>query len=134
MGGKKLFADLHTELLCRIIYYANLRTNTGLQSGSRSHRRLGSRAPRIMREYDLAIAISIQPLIQPFMCEMSSSIFAAMSRLIFMSTTRNSLPSMPSTERMNGEKCFCFSWQCLPCLYLLILSHRTRSVTIGSNL
>ena len=46
----------------------------------------------------------IRLLIQPHMFKMVSSIFSAMSWLKFTSTTRASLPSMPSTERMNGEK------------------------------
>ena len=57
-----------------------------------------------MHEYDLANAILIRPLIQPCTCKMGSSIFAGMSRLKFASTTRASLPSIPSTERINREK------------------------------
>ena len=56
----------------------------------------------IMREYELATEIVIQPLIQTCVCEMGSSIFAAMSRLKFACTTRASLPSIPSIEITNG--------------------------------
>ena len=48
--------------------------------------------------------ISIHPLIQPLLCKMGKSIFAAMSRLKFASIARASFPSMPSTDRINGVK------------------------------
>ena len=133
-GGKKKFADSRVKLFWRAIYCANPRPNPGSQSGSRSCRGLKSRAPRIMLEYGLAIAIAIRPLIQPRTCEMGSSIFAAMSQLKFASTTRASLLSMLSTERTNRENCFRCSWQGLPCLSFFVFSHRARSISIGSNL
>ena len=93
---------------------------------------LGKWDPHIMRYYDLAIIITIWRLIQTCTCEMGSSIFSAMSRLKFVSTIRDSLPSMLSIERTNGNVFPCL-WQCLRCLYFLILSHQYRSVTIDSN-
>ena len=58
-------------------------------------------------------------------------ILSAMSRLKFASTTRDSLSRMSLEERTNGEKCFHWSWQCWPCLSLLVVSHRYRSAVIG---
>ena len=55
-----------------------------------------------------------------------------MSGLKFASTTRDSLPSIPSTERTKGEKHSCWFWQFLPCLSLLIVYHQARNATIGS--
>ena len=51
----------------------------------------------------------------------------------FVSMVRASLPSIPSTERTNSEKCFRWSLQWLPCLSFLIVSHRPRSSAIGSH-
>ena len=45
--------------------------------------------------------IAICPLIQPCICEVGSSIFSAMSRIKFASSTRASLPSMPLPEITN---------------------------------
>ena len=59
-----------------------------------------------MRENNLATTIAVRPLIQPHTCKVVSSIFAAMSQLKLASMTRAFLPSMPSTEINNGEKCF----------------------------
>ena len=80
-GG--IFADSHAKLFWHNIYCAKPRPDASHQSGSWSCRILGGRAPQIMREYNLAITIEIQPLIQPSTCEMCSSSFAAMSRLEF---------------------------------------------------
>ena len=73
------------------------------QSGSQSRRGLGRKSLQIMRAYDLATAISIQPLTQPCTFEMGSSFFFAMSRLKFVSMTRASFLSITSNERGNGE-------------------------------
>ena len=85
-------------------------------------------------EYDLATTIFIWPLTQPFTCKIVSSIFNAMSRLKLTNMTMYSLPSMPTTERTNGEKCFCCSWKCLPCLCLFYFSQQSRRISIGSFL
>ena len=66
----------------------------------------GDQALRIMREYDLVTAISIRALIKPCTWKMGSSIFAAMSRLKFMSITRDFLSSIPSSERKKRRKMF----------------------------
>ena len=47
--------------------------------------------------------------------------------------TRSYLPSIPLTERTNGEK-ICWLRQWLLCLSLLIFSHQASSAAIGSNL
>ena len=101
-GGKKLFAHVHEKIFWRSIYCANPRPNSRSHLGYWSLRGFGSRYPWIICEYDLATAISIRPLIQTRTCEMGSSISAAMSWLKFSSTSRASLPSMPSTEITNG--------------------------------
>ena len=72
------------------------------------------------------------PLTQPLMCKIGSSVFAAMSRLKVASTTWAFLPSIPSTERKNGEKCLSCLWQCRPCLSFFICSHLGKSVSIPS--
>ena len=68
----------------------------------------------------IAIAIVIRLLTQSLTCKMGSSIFAAMCRIKFVSTTRASFPSMPSTERKKGEKKKISSWQCLLFLFLVL--------------
>ena len=128
------FVWLSVELLLRTIYCANPRTKPDSQSRSLYHRGLGRRAPWIIREYNLATDISIRPLTQPCTYEMGYSIFAAMSRLKYASTTRASFPSMPPTKRKYGEKCFCCSWQLLQYLYFFSFSHWARSIFIGSFL
>ena len=95
---------------------------------------LGRRAPGIIWGYHHTTAIVIWPLTQPLTCKMGSSIFAAMSRLKSVSTTRVYFPSMPSTERTNGEKCFRCLWKFLPCLYLFYFPQQSRIVPIGSFL
>ena len=110
-----------------------MRPNVGSQSGSCYRRRPVSQDPRIICEYNLATAISIRPLIQPRTCKMGSSIFSAMSRIKFSSTTRASFPSMPSTERIHRENNR-FQWQWLPYLYLFIFSQRSHRFYSGSNL
>ena len=78
---------------------------------------MGSWSPQIIRDYDLVTVILIQTLIHPRTGKMGSSIFNAMSLLKFASTTKGSFPSMPPTERLNGEKYFCLLWQCLPLFF-----------------
>ena len=109
-GGEELFADFRVKLFWCMIYCANKRPNAWSQSGYWSLRGLVSRAPWIMCEYDLAAAIVIRALIQPYTCKMGSSIFASMGGIKLESTKKESLPSMPSTERMNGEQCFHCLW------------------------
>ena len=131
---KNLFTDVQEKLFWGLIYCANPRPDAGSQYGSCFRGGLGSRYLRIIREYTLTNNIAIRTLIQPCTCEMVSSIFAAMIWFKFASTTRASLPSMPSTERKNGVECFRFLWKYLLCLSLFIFSYWDRSVTIGSNL
>ena len=102
-GGVKLSADVRAKLFWCVIYCANPRPDAGSQSGSRSCKVLGSRAPQVIFGYDPATKNLIRPLIQPRTCEMGPSIFSAMSRLKFASTNRASLPSMSSTEITNRE-------------------------------
>ena len=78
-GGKQLLIDACAKLFLRTIYCANLSLDAGFQYSSWSRRGIGSRAPLIMREYELTTAIVIGLLIQPRTCEMGSSIFSAMS-------------------------------------------------------
>ena len=67
-------------------------------------------------------------------CKRGSSLFSAMTWLSWDSTNRDSLPRILSTEITNGEKCFRWSLQYLPCLSFLIFSHMARSDAIGSYL
>ena len=60
----------------------------------------------IMREYDIATVIEVQLFTQQRMYNMGPSIFAATSRLKFVSMTSDSFPSVPSTNWTNGEKWF----------------------------
>ena len=131
---KKKFVGVRAKLFWRAIYCAKPRPDPGSQSGSRSRRGLGRRAPRIMRECDLTTTILNWPLTQPRTCERGSSSFVAMSRLKSVSTTRASLPSMPSTWRTNREIYFRCSCQCLPCLSFFSFSQRARSLSIHSCL
>ena len=70
----------------------------------------------------------------PRTCKMCSPIFVAMVQLNCMSMTRAYLTIIPSTEITNGETCFRWSRQCLPCLYFLIVYHQYRITAIGSYL
>ena len=128
------FVRVCAKIFWRVIYCANPRPEPDSQSGFMSHRALCIRAPRIIWEYDLATAIATRTLTNPHTCEMVSSIFSAMSRLKFASTTRAPFPSIPSTEITNGEKCFPCSWKFLPCLSFFYFTHQSRSVKIGSFL
>ena len=112
--GKQFCATVHAKLFWRAIYCAKLRPDPKYQSSYQYRRLPGRQVPQIMREYNLVTTIVIQPLAYPRTCEMGYLIFSAMSQLKFVSSTRASFPSMPSTERTNGEKqlyCLC---QCLP--------------------
>ena len=120
-------AGVRTELFWLMIYCANPRPNPGSQSGSRSRRVLGWRAPRNMGQNNLMTAIAVRLLTYPCMCKMGSLIFSAMSRLKIVSTVRASFPSMPYTKRENGEIVFHCSWQCLPCLSFFSFYHQSRS-------
>ena len=93
-NGNIFFADMRKKLFWRVIYCANPGPDAESQSGSSSCWGLGIRAPQIIREYDLMTIISIRLLIQPCICKIGSSIFAAMCRLKSKSTTRAYLPSM----------------------------------------
>ena len=121
-GGKNLFADVCAKLLWRVIYCPNPMLNAGSQSGYLSCSVLWSRSSRIIFQYVLATEILIQLVIHPCVCKMGSSIFAAMSRLKFVSTIRASLPIITSTEIKNVETCFYFYCWCLPFLSLDISS------------
>ena len=121
-------AGVRVELFLLAIYCAKLRPDPRSQFGSRSRTGLGRRAPWIMREYGLTTAIAMRPLTQPRTCEMSPLIFAAMSWLKFVSTTRASSPSMPSTERTNGDFFSGCSWQSLPCLSFFSFSQSSQEL------
>ena len=91
-----------------------------------------------MREYDLATIIAIQPFIQPRTRKVGLSVFTAVIRLKFLSTTRASLPSIPSTEITNREKYFFLIVAVLTILILLDfltpiweISHCLKSVGIS---
>ena len=131
-GCKKMFVDVQ-KTFWYVIYCVNPRPNDGYQLGFWSPRGLRILDPWIICEYKLATAIVFWTLTQICMCKMGSYIFATMSELKFTSTTRDPLPIITPKEWMNGEKCFCFSWQWLPCLYFFISPHQARSNTIGSN-
>ena len=73
----------------------------------------------------------IRPLTQPRTCERDSFSFVAMSPLKFLSTTRASFLCMPSTERTNEDKCFCWLWQFLPFLYLFFLFQQASGLSAG---
>ena len=119
----KLFcSSVRAKLFWRKIYCANPRPDTEPQSGYRYRRGMGRQAPGIMQEYDIEAAIAIRTLTHPRTCEMVSLSFPTMSWLKFASTTRAYFPSMPSTDRKNGEKCFHCSWKCLPRLSFFYFS------------
>ena len=122
------FSDVRTKLFLRAIYSAKPRPD----SGSQSLREMVRRSLKIMREYNPATEIAIQPLIRSYTCEMGSSIFSAMRWLKFASTTRVSYPRMPSTDRTGGENFYHCSWKCLPCLSLFCFSKLIRSLSISS--
>ena len=90
----KSFARVCAKLFWIVIYCSNLRPEPNSQSGSLSHRGMGSQYPLIMCYCGCATAILIQMLIHPHTCKMGSSIFAAMIWLKFVSTNRASLPSI----------------------------------------
>ena len=128
---KNIFVRVCEKLFWLTIYCANHRPKSDSQSGSLFCRVLGRRYPHIICEYDLATAILIKPLNQTCTCKMDSSIFAAMSWLELESTTRASFPSMPSTDRTNGEKYFCCLWEFLPSLSFFFFPPSKESL-IGS--
>ena len=123
---------------CKIILECDLlhqsEAHTRSQSGSWSRRGLGIWYLWIMWEYEPAFVIAIHLLTQPCTCERGSSGVFTTSRLKFVSTTSASSLSMTSTERKNGEKCFCCSWQWLSCLFFLNFSQQSRRLSIGSFL
>ena len=80
------------------------------------------------------MVIVMRPFTHPCTCKRGSSLFSAMNQLSWESTTRASLPSIPSTEITNGKKCFCWSLQCLTCLYFLIFSFLASIDAVGSYL
>ena len=57
-------------ILAQEIYCAKPNTKPDSHYGSWVHKGLGIQAPRIIKEYNLATAISIWPLIQPLTCKM----------------------------------------------------------------
>ena len=103
-GGENICAGEQVKLFWIVIYCNNPRPNPGSQSGSWSCWVLEIWAPQIMRECYLATVSTIQPLTQTGTCEMGSSNSSAISWLKFVSTMRVYFPSMPYTERTNGEK------------------------------
>ena len=124
MGGRVgscrwqfLGAGVRAKSFLCVIYCSNLRPKPKYQPIYRFHRVMGRKYLRIMWQYNLANAIEIRLLTQPCTCEMSPSSFSAMSRLKFVSTTRFSFPSMPSTERTNTEK-FSVDHGSVYCAYL----------------
>ena len=132
VGGKNVCASVRTKLLWRTIYCAKQGPDTGYQSGSQSHRWPGRRGPRIMWYQDLKTMIRDQMLTQPHTFEMGSSSVSSMSFLKVVSTTRDSFPSMPSTDRKNGGKYFRYSWECVPCLSFFCFNNWSSSLSIGS--
>ena len=116
VGGRKtrglyilMVADVCDAILAQYIYCAKLNPDSYTQLGSQVYMRLGARAVQRTWEYDLVTVIEIRPLTQPLTCEMSSSIFSAMSQLKVAITTSASLPIITSTNRTNREKCFRWS-------------------------
>ena len=103
VGGETFCASVHAEWFLRTIYCAKTRPNTESKYRSWSRRGMGRRAPRIMREYDRAATITIRASTQPRACEMGSSSFSATIWLKVATTTRASLPIMPSTESHRWE-------------------------------
>ena len=97
MGDVEAFLDSYANLSLHTIWFSDPISDSGSHSGSLSRKGLGSRAPWIICDYDLATVISIWPFIQPRTCKMGSSNFAAMVWLNCASTTRSSLPSIPPT-------------------------------------
>ena len=76
-----------------------------------------------MCEYDLTTEISIRLLIQPRTCKIGSSIFAAMSRLKFASTTRASLHLAYQQQKEKTDKM-------LPLLVELLIVHLTNVTSV----
>ena len=113
-------AGVCKNILVQEIYSAKPNADPKSQYRSQVHNGLGTQAPQSIQYYDLASVILIWPLTQPLTCEMGSSVFVAVSRLKVSSTTWSSLFRIPSTERTNGGKFFCWSWRCRPCLSFFI--------------
>ena len=80
----------------------------------------------------LQLQIKFGRVSTPCTCERGLSLFSAIDWLNWMSKTRTSISSTPSTEITNGEKCFRWSLQSLRCLYFLIIFNQSRSAAIGS--
>ena len=110
----KSFVRVYAKLFLLAIYCTNTRPKPKYQYSYLSCREFIRRALQIIREYDLATMIAIQPLTQPHTFEMGSSIFATMNWLKFVSTTRASFPSMSSTEITNSENFLRCFWKWLP--------------------
>ena len=132
--GKSFCAGVRAKLLWCTVYCTKPRPDPESHPGSWSWRVLGRQSMRIMREYDLVTAIEIRTFTQPHTFERSSSGFVDMSWLKSVSTNSASFPRMTSTERINGEKCFRFSWKCLTFLSLFYLSQLARILSIDSFL
>ena len=100
----------YASVQAKLFWCANPRPNPKYQSGSQSCRGLGRQDQRITREYNCATAISIWSLTWPRTCEMCSLSFSAMSWRKVANKTRSCFLSMPSNERIKGEKNCCCSW------------------------
>ena len=77
----RLFAGVCKTILAQEMYFPKPNTKPYSHSGYWVQRGLGTWSPWIIRDYNLAIAISIRQLTQPSTCEIGFSIFAAISWL-----------------------------------------------------
>ena len=127
------FAGVCSAIFAWDVYCANPNPKSDTHSNSWICKGLGDLDPWITHEYDLATVISICPLTQPLTWKMGLSIFAAMGRLKVASMACASLSIISSIERINRLKCLCWPYQLLPCLSLLIFSHRSNILYIPSG-
>ena len=115
----------------RMCTHKNWHKKPNSQFDSRVCKILETQAPRSVWEYDLATVIAIQTLTCCLLCEMGSSVFAAMSWLKVASMTWSWLSRISSTENERIKK-ICFSCQFHPCLSFFIFPHLGKSISIPS--
>ena len=117
-GGAKIGGEVYSNewfhvwvrdaIFLQIIYCAKINPEPDTHSSSWVHKGLGALALWSNLDYNLATAITVRPLDHPVTFEMGLSIFAAMSWLKVSSKTSAFLPTIPSTERENGDTCLCW--------------------------
>ena len=133
-GGEKSYVGVCAKLLRSMIYCANLRPYPRAP--------VWFLVPQGIREERYADNVVMQrcdrdcdPGVDPYTYVWKGSLnFSTISSIKFVSTTRGSFLSIPSTEENNGEKCSCCLHKCLTCLSLFSLSWLARSLSIESFL